>query len=97
MSQDNYNDCTRILAEIKFPSETINVEGEIRFGNHPNKGGYKTCLKIDSLVFSDDKFEIKKFDANQIILVMPISYSKTNENSEVIVNYKIDERRELNK
>src|SRR5689334_4794257 len=90
-------DFTCIFAEIKFPSETWTLKSRIRFGKNLDKGGYETCLYIlrGDHSFSDDKFEIKEYNAERIVLSRPIYNSKSKEFSETLLPYRIDIKGEL--
>lgn len=55
----DYNDCVIGYVEI----EGYGYEASYRYGKHPNKGGFKQCLKLNSnSPFSDDKYGVTAFD-----------------------------------
>lgn len=58
----SYRDSATGTAIVKsYTQGTDYVSCEIRWGTHPNRGGYRTCLKLDMEyygLFGDDKFEI---------------------------------------
>jgi hypothetical protein len=69
----------KVQAIVEFPLRKIKIEGEIRFGKHPNKRSYETCLKIDRSEYpidTDDKHEVVRFDDNVIVMRYPFEVEK---------------------
>ncbi len=88
---------TCIRATLRFPSESLDVDAEIREEPSDNRGNYPICLYVDDrhVPISDDKHEIQSCDTNCVVLARPIRNWETKERSDLTVDYELDVEAEL--